>query len=221
MTMQVTIALGVSMAVIALINTALMAWLWRFPMKPDPSGRDPHGVSTAPRFATNVHRVLGYVFAFAYAMLLYEMVPRTWEFRVTTAWGVVHGVLGIVVGILLVTKIAIIRRFRRFGNRLPWIGGTLALCTLVVAVFGILPAWKLMRPYVPISGDLARGRDVVSARCSQCHGASIITAEREDARKWTRITREMQRFSRTIPGKVAITDGERALAAFLSRVRAR
>jgi hypothetical protein len=146
-------------------------------------------------------------------MLLYEMVPRTWEFRAATAWGVAHGVLGIFVGILLVTKIAIIRRFRRFGNRLPWIGGTLALCTLVVAALGILPAWKLMRPYVPLSADLARGRDVVSAKCTQCHGASIIASEREDARKWTRITREMQRFSRTIPGKVAITDGERVLAA--------
>ena len=51
MSMQTTMWLGFAMAAIAIGNAALMAWLWRFPMKPDPTGRDPHGVSTAPRRA--------------------------------------------------------------------------------------------------------------------------------------------------------------------------
>ncbi len=210
--MQQTIWLGVLMAAIAVVNASLMAWLWRFPMQPDPTGRDPNGVSTAPRFPTNVHRVLGYVFVLAYAALLFEMVPRTWEFRTTTASGIVHGALGIAVGVLLVVKIAVIRRFRRFGNRLPWIGGALAVTTLVVAALGIVPAWKVLRPRAPLTPQLAQGREVVSRKCNQCHGASTIASEREDARKWARITRKMQRFSRTIPGKEPITEEERLLA---------
>jgi mono/diheme cytochrome c family protein len=220
MTMQTTIWLGVAMAAIAVVNTGLMAWLWRFPMQPDPTGRDPNGVSTAPRSWTNVHRALGYVFAVTYAVLLVEMVPRAWEFRAATAVSVLHGVLGCLVGVLLVVKIAIIRRFQRFGNRLPWIGGALAASTVIVAALGIVPAWQVLRPGAPLSADLAQGREVVSRKCNQCHGASMIAGEREDARKWERLTREMQRFSRTIPGKEPIADDERALAtAFLIATR--
>ncbi|HEX8412192.1 MAG TPA: hypothetical protein VF883_25305 [Thermoanaerobaculia bacterium] len=220
MTMQTTMGLGLLMAVIAIVNAALMAWLWRFPMAPDPTGRDPNGVSTAPRFPTNVHRVLGYVFVLAYVVLLFEMVPRAWQFRVATPASVVHGLLGIAVGVILAIKIAVIRRYQRFGNRLPWIGGALAVTTLLVAALGVVPAWMVLRPRAPLSVELARGRDVVSRKCNQCHGASTIASEREDARKWHRITREMQRFSRTIPGKEPITDDERALAAaYLAHTR--
>lgn len=220
MTMQTTMNLGLLMAAIAIVNAALMAWLWRFPMAPDPTGRDPNGVSTAPRFPTNVHRVLGYVFVLAYVVLLFEMVPRAWQFRVATPVSVVHGLLGVGVGVILAIKLAVIRRYQRFGNRLPWIGGALAVTTLLVAALGVVPAWIVLRPSVPLTAELARGRDVVSQKCNQCHGASTIASEREDARKWNRITREMQRFSRTIPGKEPITDDERALAAaYLAHTR--
>ena len=210
--MQTTIWLGLAMATIAIVNASLMAWLWRFPMQPDPTGRDPNGVSSAPRSWTNVHRALGYVFVLIYAALLVEMVPRVWEFRVANAISVLHGALGILVGVLLIVKIAIIRRFQRFGNRLPWIGGALAVTTVIVAALGVVPAWMVLRPRAPLSAELARGRDVVSDKCNQCHGASTIAGEREDARKWARITRKMQRFSTTIPGKEPITDEERVLA---------
>ena len=213
MTMQTAMWLAGLMGAIAVVNAALMVWLWRFPMVADPTGRDPNGVSTAPRFPTNVHRVLGYVFALAYLVLLFEMVPRAWQFRVATPVSVVHGLLGVAVGVILAFKIAVIRRYQRFGNRLPWIGGALAVTTIVVAALGVVPAWMVLRPRAPLSAELARGRDVVSSKCNQCHGASTIASEREDARKWQRITREMQRFSRTIPGKEPITDDERALAA--------
>lgn len=213
MTMQTTLSLAVLMGAIAIVNAVLMAWLWRFPMVPDPAGRDPHGVSSAPRFPTNVHRALGYVFALAYVALLFEMVPRAWEFRVATPVSVVHGILGVAIGVILAIKIAIIRRYQRFGHRLPWIGGALAVTTLVVSALGIVPAWMVLRPRAPLSPELVRGREVVSQKCNQCHGASTIASEHEDARKWNRITREMQRFSRTIPGKEPITDDERILAA--------
>jgi len=213
MTMFHTMWLAATMAAIAIVNASLMAWLWRFPMQPDPTGRDPNGVSTAPRLGTNLHRALGYVFVVTYLVLLFAMIPRTWEYREVTAVSVVHGAFGVLVGVLLAIKIAIIRRFRKFGGRLPWIGGALAVSTLIVAGLGAVPAWRVLRPLAPLPPELARGREVVARKCNQCHGASVIAGESEDARKWERITREMQRFSRTIPGNVPIEDEERALAA--------
>jgi hypothetical protein len=50
---------AIGMALIAVVNPALMAWLWRFPMVPDPACPDSNGVSTAPRFWAYVHRGLG------------------------------------------------------------------------------------------------------------------------------------------------------------------
>jgi hypothetical protein len=61
----------------------------------------------------------------------------------------------------------------------------------------------------------------VSLKCVQCHGASLIASEREDARKWDRITRQMQRYSQRFPGIQPITDQERSLAAlYLARTLA-
>jgi hypothetical protein len=187
--------LGLAMAVIAVVNALLMAWLWSFPMKPDPGGKDPHGVSTAPRSWTNVHRALGYIFVLIYVALLFEMVPRLWEFRVFSAVTVIHAILGALVGLLLAVKIAIIRRFQRFGGNLPWIGGSLAATAVVMNGIAIVPAWMALRPLTSMTPELAAGRDVVAAKCFQCHGASTIVSEREDARKWDRLTRKMQRFS--------------------------
>lgn len=196
---------------IAVVNTALMAWLWRFPMIPDPTGRDPHGVSTAPRPFVNLHRALGYVFLLCLAALLGEMIPRLWEFREASAVAVVHGTLGLLVALLLSMKIAIIRRFRRFGHRLPWVGGTLAGSTVLAASLGVAPAVILL--HSPVTLPVAEGRRVVVDRCLQCHGASTIVGEREDASGWQRIAREMQREAARTPGKQAITDLERQLAA--------
>lgn len=217
--MQTTIWLGVAMGTTAVINASLMAWLWRFPMKPDPSGRSPNGISTAPRAGVRLHRGLGYVFILLYAALLFEMLPRAWEFRVATPASILHGILGVLIGGLLALKIAVIRRFHSLGGRLPWIGGTLAITTLITAALGVVPAWRVVQPFAQLTPELARGRDVVSHKCNQCHGASTIASEREDARKWNRITREMQRFSRRIPGKEPITDDERIVAAlYLSSI---
>jgi len=112
------------------------------PNGPDPTGRDPHGVSTAPRSWTNVHRALGYLFVLTYAALLFEMLPRAWEFRVATPLSVVHGILGLLIGVILAVKIAIIRRFRRFGLWLPWLGGALAVTTLATVGLGFVRRGK-------------------------------------------------------------------------------
>jgi mono/diheme cytochrome c family protein len=218
MTTHTTVWLGLAMGAIAVVNPALMAWLWRFPMVPDPTGRRPEGVSSSPVFWQNVHRGLGYVFVLVYLALLVEMVPRTWAFRTASPGAVVHGVLGALVGVLLVFKIAVVRHVPavdRFGPRLPWIGGALAAATLAVVALGVVPAWTVVQPLTELPPDLDRGRDLVAVRCVQCHGASTIWGGDDD---WDETTREMQEFSREIPGKTEITEPERVLiAAYLTR----
>ena len=125
------------------------------------------------------------------------------------------------IGIILTVKIAIIRRWRRFGHRLPLIGGSLAVVTLASVALAVPPAWQVAQPLVPLSPQLTQGRSIVSRKCVQCHGASLIAGEREDARKWNRITREMQQYSQSIPGKSPILESERVLAtAYLSHMLA-
>jgi mono/diheme cytochrome c family protein len=216
--MHTTVWLGLAMGAIAVVNPALMAWLWRFPMVPDPTGRRPQGVSSSPVLWQNVHRGLGYVFVGLYLALLVEMVPRAWEFRTASPGAVVHGVLGAFVGVILAFKIAVVRHVPavdRFGPRLPWIGGALAAATLAVVALGVVPAWRVVQPLTDLPPDLDRGRDLVAVRCVQCHGASTILGEDDD---WDETTREMQEFSQEIPGKTEITEPERVLiAAYLTR----
>lgn len=209
MTVRTTLLLAAVMTVVALVNTALMAWLWRFPMVPDPSGRDPNGVSTAPRSWTNVHRGLGYLFALCYLALLTAMLPRLWQFRDVTVSAAVHALFGVALGMILVGKVLIIRRFPRFGGRLPWVGGTLTLVTLAAVGLATIPALRVVRPFSELSPPLAERRAVLEARCFQCHGAATIAREREDAEKWDRLVRQMQRRSRRYAGKLEITDEDR------------
>ncbi|HYE96256.1 MAG TPA: hypothetical protein VD962_08605 [Rubricoccaceae bacterium] len=219
MNVALTLALALAMAAVAIVNTALMAWLWRFPMAPDPTGRNPHGVSTAPRSWTNVHRGLGYGFALLYLALLTEMLPRAWTFREATTISVVHGALGLLVGVILAAKILILRRYRQYEPRMPWIGGALAATTLVVAALGAVPAWRVTQPLTPLPDPLDRGRDLVGVRCVQCHGASRFAWEDEEAREWDEITEEMQRNAERTPGKTPITEEERRLiTAYLARL---
>lgn len=218
--MTLTAWLGLAMALLAAVNVALMAWLWRFPMAPDPSGRNPHGVSTAPRSWTALHRWIGYAFGLVYAALLVEMVPRLWTHAEWTALGVTHAVLGSLVGVLLVGKVVVLRRFRRFEPRMPWIGGALAVATWVTVALGVAPLWTVLRPAPDVSADATAGRAIVASRCLQCHGASVIAAEREDADGWADTVEEMQENARKRPGATPITESERRqIVAFLVATR--
>ena len=130
--------LGISFVLLGIIATVLQAWLWSFPMVPDPGGPDPNGKSTAPRFWTSVHRMTGLAFVVIYVVLMVEMVPRLWEYQVELpARTVMHAVMGLLIGILLVAKIAIIRWFQHFGKSLPAIGLGVMACTIILATLSI------------------------------------------------------------------------------------
>jgi hypothetical protein len=56
--------------------------------------------------------------------------------HVASPVSLIHGILGTLIGVTLVVKISVIRRFHSFGHRLPWIGGTLAVTTLITVALG-------------------------------------------------------------------------------------
>lgn len=208
------------MAILAAANVALMAWLWRFPMGPDPTGRNPHGVSTAPRSWTAVHRWIGYAFSAAYLWLLVAMVPRAWTHAEASVVGVAHAVLGVLVGVLLGAKVWILRRHRRLEPKMPWIGGALAVATWATVALAVVPLWFVLGTGGGLPPEQAEGRALVAARCLQCHGASVIAGEDGDARDWRRLVGEMQEEAEE-RGRTPITDAEAdRIATFLAATRA-
>jgi len=72
-----------------------------------------------------------------------EMVPRLWEYQVEfPSRTVMHICMGIIIGVLLIAKIAIIRWFQHFGKSLPTLGLMLLMCTLILGTLSIPYAIK-------------------------------------------------------------------------------
>ena len=130
--------LGIAFLVIGIAATILQAWLWSFPMLPDPGGPDPNGISSAPPFWTKTHRVLGLLFVVIYIFMMWHMIPRLWEYQFELpARTVMHAVMGIMIGCLLIAKIAIIRWFQHFGTSLPALGLGIMMCTVILATLSL------------------------------------------------------------------------------------
>ena len=81
-----------------------------------------------------VHRVFGYVYLGLYLILLWEMIPRLWNYQIEfPARSVVHLSLGMAIGAILFVKIAIVRFFRRLETTLvPLLGTSLLVGTVVM-----------------------------------------------------------------------------------------
>lgn len=212
--------LGITFLALALIAVPLQAWLWSFPMVPDPGGPDPHGKSTAPRLWTQVHRVLGFVYVVIYVVLMVEMVPRLWEYQFELpARTVVHACMGIVIGCLLIAKIGIIRWFQHFGKALPGIGFGLLVCTIILATLSIpfairahdfgealepenLARVKRVLSSVDFEEEIdveqlasesgfARGRQILTSKCVACHDLRTILVKPRTGTQWYKLCKRM------------------------------
>jgi len=215
-----TTALALTMLVLALINAALMAWLWRFPMRADPSSPNPHGRSTAPPAGLWLHRLIGYAFVLCLLALLIKMLPRLWTYSEWSALSLLHALGGLALIAVLTIKLWVIRRRPQASAWLPWLGGSLATLTVIVALSGALPSLWLQRTLPQLSAEAAMGQRLLAQRCLQCHGASVIAAERRRPERWHRELREMQRRASVRADAIPISDHERALiAAFLDETQ--
>lgn len=214
MSATVSMWLGISFLALAIGATVLQAWLWSFPMAPDPGGPDPNGRSTAPRFWTNAHRVMGLAYLIIYVLMMTEMVPRLWEYQFELpARTVMHAVMGITIGVLLVTKIAIIRWFQHFGKGLPAIGLMLLLCTVILSTLSLpfalrahdiggqtLDPQNITRVRHILEGldfghpvdveelttrsSMEAGREVLARKCTVCHDIRTILVKPRTGAGW-------------------------------------
>ncbi len=134
----ITMWLGIAFLVLGIIAVVMQAWLWSFPMVPDPGGPDPNGKSTAPKHWTQFHRIVGLAYVIIYIIMMREMIPRLWEYQTELpARTIFHAVMGISIGFILVVKISIIRWFQHFGKALPALGTWLLYCTVMLSVLSI------------------------------------------------------------------------------------
>jgi len=213
--------LGILFVVIGIVAVVLQAWLWSFPMAPDPGGPDPNGKSTAPRSWTLIHRILGLLFVLIYLVMMVEMVPRLWEYQIELpARTVMHACMGIVIGVLLMVKIGIIRWFQHFGQSLPTIGLGILMCTIILAALSIPFALQahdfgslsdpenlarvkekmIALEYTPEEAEelvsersLGVGRSVLTQKCKMCHDMRKVLNKPRTPDKWLAMVKSMAR----------------------------
>jgi cytochrome c5 len=213
-----TMWLGISFVVLAIAAVILQAWLWSFPMDPPD---DPKGRSLAPRAWTNLHRVVGLLYVTIYVVMMTQMIPRLWQYQVELpARTVMHAVMGLTIGVLLVTKFSIIRFFKHFGKSLPAIGLGILLCTIILGALSIPFAVRahalgknLLEPQnkervmriladleLPGKPDVAglvtqtafsRGQKILTGTCTTCHDLRTILIRPRTGKQWLDVVSRM------------------------------
>lgn len=192
MSATLSLSLGLAFAAIGFAAAVLQYWLWTFPMTADPSGRDPNGITTAPRFWRFAHRILGYAFSLIYAVLLVPMTLRL-PYLVGESGDLrqfVHAAAGLAIAPVLLVKVWILRFRPRFGKSLIKLGSVVQGLALLTVGLVVGPAAQLATLPISSSTDsFANG--LVKKRCVTCHGATpLVNGEGDDS--WPKVLEEMR-----------------------------
>jgi mono/diheme cytochrome c family protein len=207
--------LGLVFVGVAVTASFLMFHLWGYPFD-----HTTHK-SEAPRSMMLLHRVLGYIYAGIFIYLMAQMIPRLWTYEIEfPARTVAHLVIGLVIGITLITKIAIVRFFKHLESTLaPFLGTLLLICTVVLIGLSVPTAFlealasgrdiytpesvERVRGQFAQAGippgklsaqDLRAGRKVLSSRCVACHDLRTVLARPRTASDWhATVTRMAER----------------------------
>jgi mono/diheme cytochrome c family protein len=153
--------------------------------------------------------------------MMWGMIPRLWEYQVELpARTVIHATAAIILGVLLFTKLAILRWFRHFEESMPSLGFGTLVCTIVIGVLSIPFALraqgigvgafteenlervdKLMAriefedgvdsSLLTTEEGLARGRRILVGDCVRCHDMRTILAKPHTAEGWYKVVMRM------------------------------
>lgn len=120
--------LGLMFWVLGVAGTFLMYHLWRYPFDHETHKSD------APRSLMRIHRAIGYLYGLIYVILMWQMVPRLWNYQIEfPARTVAHLMLGMTIGVILVLKISIVRYFKHLeSSMIPGLGTALLVCTTLL-----------------------------------------------------------------------------------------
>ncbi|WP_157596176.1 hypothetical protein [Plesiocystis pacifica] len=125
--------LGILFLILAITAVFLQAWLWgpKF-------WNEKEKKTEAPRAWLRVHAAVGYLYGLIYVVMMWNMVPRLWEYQYELpARTVIHAVVAIVLGVLLITKILILLFFRHFEEAMPKFGFGLLMCTVILITLSV------------------------------------------------------------------------------------
>jgi len=126
--------LALLFVVVALVLTFLMFSVWRYPYDHQKLK------SAAPAWMSRSHRLLGFVYVALYVYMMWEMVPRLWDYQVELpARTVFHLAIGLAIGAMLIVKLAVVRFFKHLEARLAPILGTMLLIASLLLVSLALP----------------------------------------------------------------------------------
>ena len=90
-----------------------------------------------------IHRLVGACYLILYLTMMWQMVPRLFEYQVEfSARTVAHLMLGVSIGLLLIVKLSILRLFKHFGGAPPYMGAALLWCTTMVVSLSAPFAFK-------------------------------------------------------------------------------
>jgi len=149
-----------------------------------------------------MHRIAGYAFAILYVVFLTGMFGRLNRFGPPRGlWIGLHAYLGVVICVLLLVKILIARRYRKYMSALPSIGVFLFGLAFVIVIMSGL--WRLgaraSSARVSVTyrgrsghGSVALGRRVTYLKCSRCHDLRPVLLFARDTQDWQRYLRRMQ-----------------------------
>jgi mono/diheme cytochrome c family protein len=223
--------LGIGFVVLGVTAVLLQAWLWN-PKYWDEAAKKTH----APRPGLVAHKLVGYSFGAIYLVMMWNMLPRLWEYQVELpARTVVHAVAAIVLGVLLFTKIAILRWFRYFEEAMPKLGLGILTCTVVIGTLSIPFALRAegygFAPMDPANVErvrgllatvefeegvdrealvtedaLARGRRVLVGECVRCHDMRTILAKPRTAGGWYDVVMRMTEKPSVFGEPIALDD---------------
>ena len=130
--------LGIAFIVLAFAGTILMYWLWGFPYDHEKFK------SEAPLSLRMLHRFIGYLYVIIYIILMWQMVPRLWNYQIEfPARTVIHLSFGFLIGIVLLLKILVVRFFKHLESRLaPFFGTLLMISTILLTGLSVPMAFK-------------------------------------------------------------------------------
>lgn len=208
--------LGISFEVLGIAAVVLQAWLW------NPKYWDEVNKKTnAPKAGLLVHRWVGIAFTVIYLVMMWHMVPRLWEYQVELpARTIMHATAAIILGVLLFTKLAILRFFRHFEESMPQLGFGILICTVVIGVLSLPFALqaegvgvntfdeaniarvkkqigKVELPegvdidVVASADGMNRGRKVLVTECVKCHDMRTILVKPRSATGWYKVVDRM------------------------------
>ncbi|MEK9137577.1 MAG: hypothetical protein AAB393_10680 [Bacteroidota bacterium] len=134
--------LGIVFLLLSAAGTFLMYHLWGYPFDHEKLK------SSAPPGLMRVHHFIGYAYALIYIYLMWQMVPRLWTYEVEfPARTVAHLMLGMSIGVILITKVAIVKFFKHLESTLaPFLGMLLFICTFLL--IGLSVPFALKEQYL-------------------------------------------------------------------------